>query len=505
MRVVLLVVWLSLGLAGLAWAEKNEEGTTTLSEIAVVEGNPAPDSEAKLVESSVLPAEPETALPSPPLLTSEPEEVEYLPGYLDCRRFTVDRAHCERLNQARFMITGVELKRFNIHVGPRRETEAYREFALQAFDPLEARWHTFVFGMPVVVRDLRFQPLVLSAPHPSCQAKRLRGLSLSRMVVEIHCSGREFLVYAGKHLNATRREEDREPGQPLPLRFEPAIYLSPPAHLARSEELAREGERVMYEVIHEALDQLAHRGVRSHAYPEQLVAQVISPDTPVKLLLAEQQDLCFTPDRPPGCEHYVPVPPDRTREEVRNRILVELGMHGKNAFRYAVSSAGARAAFQFMPGTYRLIVRAYPEAGLDPDYESGTADMVNHAMANLLLNDANLSHPRLQAWLRSTELADPIVRDLALGGAYNGGLRRGVGVAQAMEQFAREGKRSPTSLTLQSLSEGLFEKYLRQPVIGLMRETQDYILKLIENGRYIRERRNRQLPPASGRVQGEPQ
>lgn len=504
MRLVPLFIGLTLGLSGLAWAEE-DEAVVPLSPTLVAEENGAVDPESKALQPSSVPLEPEAALPAPFPVASDPEEPELFPGYLDCRRFTVDRVHCERLNRARSDIASLPLKTFNLSVGRLRETVAYREFAFRAFDPLTEEWHTILFGMPVAVKDVRFQPFILSAPDSSCQVKRLRGISLSRMVVEIRCHGHELLVYAGKHLNATRREEDREPGQPLPLRFEAAIYLSPPAHLARSEELAREGERVMYEVIAEASERLTTRRVRSRAFPEQLVAQVISPDTPVKLLLAEQWDLCAVPKRPEGCERFVPIPPYRDNDEVRRAILVELGMHGREAFRYAVSSAGARSAFQFMPGTYRLMVQAYPEAGLDPDYERGTADMVNHAMANLLLNDANLSHPRLQAWLRSTELADPIVRDLALGGAYNGGLRRGVGVAQAMEQFAREEKRSPTALTLQSLSRGLFEKYLRQTVIGLKRETQDYILKLIENGWFIRDRRGRQLPPASSQTQGEPQ
>lgn len=488
MRVLSICIVCVLSFAGHAWAEEDDPVGTTLL-LTPAEENSDADREPK----SIVVAEPEAALPAPLSATSEPEEPEYLPGFLDCRRFTVDRVHCERLNQARADIADVVLKSFDFH-GAR-----HQEFALQVFDPVKEHWHTIVLGMPVAVQDLRFQPLIRLAPDTSCQVKRLRGLSLSRMVVDLRCHGREFLVYAGKHLHVTRREEDREPGGSLPLRFEPALYLAPPAHLARSEELAREGYRIKQEIIRLALRELVHLKVPSHAYPGRLVGEVMRERVVANLGLAEQFDLCFTPARLRGCERFVPVPPYHTREEVLRAINVEAALNSHCPFCYAVSSANARGWLQFTdrstirkgvvrPGTYSSMVILSPQAKIDPDFERGTKDNKNLVKAAVVLIDYELSHPWVPAWVRLAFLRDPEAGLLFPGASYNGSPNQGKLITGIVERFARAKRIALETVALDRFPwEELFRLH-DGPANGMSDETWKYVQKIVENFRFLRQR-----------------
>lgn len=423
--------------------------------------------------------ESEAAQPAPLWPTSEPELPEFLPGYLDCRLLAADGHVCERINAARALLAPVELKTFGSYINRQRETALYREFAFAAFDEVGGSWHIVKLGMPLEVKSYAFQPFLLTAPDPTCTARRLRGISLSRMVVEIRCFGRELLVYGGKHLVVLSQEGGplRANSQP---RLETAIYLAPPTHLAQSEELARYGNRVLLSLIDQALERLALRGVQSRAYPNQLVAHVIGRELLQWFVIVEQEDTCFVPTRDPGCERFVPIPPYQTVEEVRRAIRVEVAIHGAESFRWAVSSSGARAAFQFMPSTYADIVRLYPAAKLEPDYRRGTADMINHAMAAALLNDANLADKKwTPAWARAAFQRDPRVGVSPLGGFYNGGPRRGHAVVQLMELLAKQLKKLPEALEFHDLLSDQFQRMVQGSGSGLMPETRGYILKLL--------------------------
>jgi hypothetical protein len=71
-------------------------------------------------------------------------------------------------------------------------------------------------------------------------------------------------------------------------------------------------------------------------------------------------------------------------------VLTVIGANTADAYAYSKSPAGARGLFQFIPDTYKRIVRKYPRAGLKKDFVEGCTDHVNAAKASLLLFDADL-------------------------------------------------------------------------------------------------------------------
>jgi hypothetical protein len=74
-----------------------------------------------------------------------------------------------------------------------------------------------------------------------------------------------------------------------------------------------------------------------------------------------------------------------------NKVFTTIGLNLERSYRYAVSGKGARGLFQFMPKTYRSMVKNYPNARLNPDFFAGTNDHLNAAKASLLLFDSDLS------------------------------------------------------------------------------------------------------------------
>jgi hypothetical protein len=78
-----------------------------------------------------------------------------------------------------------------------------------------------------------------------------------------------------------------------------------------------------------------------------------------------------------------------TTEQLIHETLVIMGTNRQNAYQYSRSKAGARGLFQFIPDTYKRIVRLYPRAGLNPDFAHGMEDHVNAAKAAFLLFDAD--------------------------------------------------------------------------------------------------------------------
>lgn len=433
-------------------------------------------------------SEPEVAQPFPIPANGEVVIRKLTPEFLDCRRFNVDLKHCERLNRARAEIAEVTLgPPFNLHVGPRRMTEAYRPIAAWVYDSVEEKRHIITLAMPVTFRGWAVQPFILDAPDSTCQAKRPRGYYVSKLVAEVYCFGRQFPVYATKQWVFWEDRDGLWPREKPIARSEVAVYLVPPTHLARSEELARYGDHVLDTIVQPALERLTALGVRSRAYPERLVGQTISSKFLKAFLIAEQQDLCFVPKRPSGCESPVPIPPYQDEGEVRRAVRIEVALNGLDAFRYAVSSAKAHAAFQFMPDTYKsIVIHKYPEAKLEPNYRRGTADIINHAMAAALLHDANLSDRKgVRDWVRAAFLVDQRMGAPSLGGYYNAGPRRGGAVTGLMETLAKRLKKSPEQLRFTDLLGPDFRQLVEGSGSALKPETRNYVFKLLEIGREL--------------------
>jgi hypothetical protein len=154
--------------------------------------------------------------------------------------------------------------------------------------------------------------------------------------------------------------------------FKEVVY-SPYSEGLDIPAVREEGLEYLKNVLREAKNDLTKRGVRPLSCDT-----FVSNETSVALAIIEHIDpLKFESGQ-------------YTAEKLIHETLVILGTNKRSAYRFSASKAGARGLFQFIPDTYKRIVRLYPQAGLDKDFIRGMEDHKNAAKASLLLFDADL-------------------------------------------------------------------------------------------------------------------
>jgi hypothetical protein len=208
------------------------------------------------------------------------------------------------------------------------------------------------------------------------------------------------------------------------------IYTPYSPEIATADVQA-EGMRVLKKFVSEAFSRLRERKVVSLSYPDLhsscapncLAADVVPrPISPALMINEHVNPSDFSS-------------PQNLRELVREPLVL-LAANREKAWSKSVSKAGARGIMQFMPSTYRLLVRTYPLAGLNPDFESGTTDPVNALMAQILLCDINWHTIRDSGFEVPASEVGPY-----LAAAYNGGVSRVLTILGNSEH--REWMRNP--------------------------------------------------------------
>jgi hypothetical protein len=105
--------------------------------------------------------------------------------------------------------------------------------------------------------------------------------------------------------------------------------------------------------------------------------------------------------------------------------LSQYGLKREEAYRYSVSKASALGPMQFTNrrgnGTYALVVRHYPGARLDPDFERGATDILNSMKAAICLFDLELAEMRSD--IRLAYRDNRTVLGIFPVAGYNGGPR----------------------------------------------------------------------------------
>ncbi|HUJ67928.1 MAG TPA: DUF1254 domain-containing protein [Syntrophorhabdales bacterium] len=105
-----------------------------------------------------------------------------------------------------------------------------------------------------------------------------------------------------------------------------------------------------------------------------------------------------------------------------HEVLTIIGANTTQAYRYSRSPAGARGLFQFIPGTYRMILAQYRNAGLTRDFVSGCDDHVNAAKASLLLFNSDLASLPERLWFAARNDSQSL--GMFIAAAYNCGPKR---------------------------------------------------------------------------------
>lgn len=247
----------------------------------------------------------------------------------------------------------------------------------------------------------------------SCDAEYTGGVGRSRRY-DARCEGFEesLPVLAGRYVPIVQpntfasREQADAAAMAAVLR---SRAYSPFSELYVASEHIAFGDYVLREeIIGRAYALLRERGVRSHSFPELLVADVIPAKFMYLTALNEHGD------------HGVF---DAWGQEfIRKSVLTMIAQNRFGVFP-TCNWAGACGLMQFTnengDGTYALVVRKYPEAGLLGDFPEGAFDPVNAVMAAVLLFDHELSE--LPEWVRTAYVKNPRSVVLCLAAAYHSG------------------------------------------------------------------------------------
>jgi hypothetical protein len=183
-----------------------------------------------------------------------------------------------------------------------------------------------------------------------------------------------------------------------------AIY-TPFSQEIRTPEVIHTGLKFATSIIDRAYKQLESRSVMSQAFTGRKIVDVV-PKEVVKILLIN--------------EHIDPslFTAQAQAKPLIEQVLVVTGTNRERAYTYSISPAGARGFVQMIPSTYAILLRKYPTAGLNYDFNSGMVDLVNAIVAQVLLCDAD--------W-QTINSRKEVPRDQIgpfLAAAYNGGVGR---------------------------------------------------------------------------------
>lgn len=177
-----------------------------------------------------------------------------------------------------------------------------------------------------------------------------------------------------------------------------------------------EGKRFFATKITAVYDEIAALGVKSQAYPDKLLIDVIDPILVKSIIAIEHADNISRTSSQPA--------------EFLDRFFVTLATNRHFSFAYSKSTASARGLAQFIPSTYKLMVKRRPELVLNPNFEQGMTDPYNAIKAEIGYLDDILSH--LPQTIKNAGAADDKKLGAYLAASYNGGLAR---VIKAFEKW----------------------------------------------------------------------
>lgn len=157
----------------------------------------------------------------------------------------------------------------------------------------------------------------------------------------------------------------------------PVVY-TPWSKRIHTPEIVSWGKDVLLDMIRDVYGELRAKDIRSLAFPDRQLADVISPELVQAISVIEHVGVnSLTGDN---------------GAYVMDSVFVILATNQDTSYAYSRSSMGAKGMAQFIPSTYRLMVNRRPELGLMPDFEEGLADARNAIKAMVGYLDAELDY-----------------------------------------------------------------------------------------------------------------
>lgn len=194
--------------------------------------------------------------------------------------------------------------------------------------------------------------------------------------------------------------------------LEPIVY-TPWSRRLHTPEIVAWGKEILLEMITDVYGDLRARDIRSLAYPDRQLADIISPELVQAISVIEHVGINSLTGE--------------NGEYVMDSVFVILATNQDTSYAYSRSSMGAKGMAQFIPSTYRLMLDRRPELKLDPDFETGMAHARNAIKAMVAYLDAELEYMPLS--VQDLYYVDEARVHEYLAAAYNAG---GVRVRRAI-------------------------------------------------------------------------
>jgi hypothetical protein len=242
-------------------------------------------------------------------------------------------------------------------------------------------------------------------PLVSVQASRFNGVNTPFKVTKPAGGIVVALKYLITPLNAPSKKS-------VLSQLREVIY-TPYSEVFNTKEIYDLGAAYVESIIQQAIDQL--HDMRSQRSSGLSVAAAVNPALIKSLVYSEHMDqgeLVKNPDT----------------QGLINRLNVLFAINDGDTFRYSASTANAKGIAQFIPSTYKSLVKRYPEAHLIPDFDQGMEDHENSLVAAFLLFDDYTAG--VKRGLSGTFIDSEAPYYGAA--AYNGGITR---IVRAVKQF----------------------------------------------------------------------
>lgn len=286
-----------------------------------------------------------------------------------------------------------------------------RPVLLAGWSKRERRWHIITMELPCPAPKCWHGAWTKDKPPikpvwvpPGYSIEHVRGSGRLHFEFRVSYLGERLWVMGWKYPDFDTKERDVwKPDWRSILRTAEITTDLPYTEDTYHPEFETRGRREVRALVKESYDELRAKGVMSKAFPGKLVVDVVPAYLMETIPLIEQSDA-----------HW-PLP-----NEVR-RVLHRIGMYGPGVFSRSVSNKSASGLMQFTSPTYRVVVRRYSTAQLNPDFVGGVRDGRNAVMAATCLMDLELAG--MTPAVRTNFLANPRVYAVYTVVAYNAGPR----------------------------------------------------------------------------------
>ena len=216
------------------------------------------------------------------------------------------------------------------------------------------------------------------------------------------------------------------------------VVYTPYSKELHTPEMTAWGRETIDGMIALAYEDLRQMGVRSRAFRDRLLVDVIDPELVKAIAVIEHlSDTSLAGENADLAEESF--------------YVIMAGNQG-DAYAYSRSTAGAKGLVQFIPSTYKLMA-ARKDLQLDPNFETAMANPRNAIRAQIAYLDAELAGMPLA--VKDLAAVNPTRVNEYLAAAYNGG---GTRVRRAIKALGDDWSSSPVSLvaSLQQQYDTLF-------------------------------------------------